>query len=505
MKAAPGALPNAATSNNRNFVNRSKLWQICFFALNNTATNLYAFAMGFSAYYATGIAGLLVVVVSTLGTATRIFDGFTDPVIGYVIDKTKSRIGKFRPFMLLGNLILAITVLLMFNITHILPTEWRLPFFIAINAVYIIGYTFQTACTKAAQTVLTNDPKQRPVFVAFDASYNTLLFVGGQYFIASILVPKHGGFNLGFFAELNTIVIITSAIFTILAVIGIWNKDRLEYYGFAEKNAKVSIKDYWPVIRRNRPLQMLIVAASTDKLAASVIRQPVVPVIFFGLIIGDYALSGTISLVIVLPTLLLTFFGIGLARKRGLKLSFVAATWGALATYALLMAVVIFGTPQDISLSNLGFMTLAFLVLYTLGNAFMGVTGNMVIPMIADATDYELHLTGRYAPGMIGTLFSFVDKIISSFGITIVGIFLAAIGFKNAFPEVDTPLTTSLYAIGLFFMFGIPILGWIASIVAMKFYKLDHRKMEQIQSEIAEVKQALADKNEISIPDRPKS
>lgn len=500
MKAAPDHVSNTATIQPRNFVNRSKLWQICFFALNNTATNLYAFAMGFSAYYATGVAGLLVVVISTLGTAMRIFDGITDPIIGYLIDKTKSRIGKFRPFMILGNVILAITVLIMFNVTHTLPPEWRLPFFILINAVYIIGYTFQTACTKAAQTVLTNDPKQRPVFVAFDASYNTLLFVGGQYFIASVLVPKHGGFNLGFFAELNTIVILASAVFTVLAVIGIWNKDRLEFYGFAEKNAKLSLKDYWPVIRRNRPLQMLIVAASTDKLAASVIRQPVVPVIFFGLIIGDYALSGTVSLVTVLPTLLLTFVGIGLARKRGLKMSFVAATWGALLTYALLLALIVVGTPQHISLSNLGFMTLAFLVLYTLGNAFMGVTGNMVIPMIADATDYELHMTGRYAPGMIGTIFSFVDKIISSFGITIVGVFLAMIGFKSAFPEVDTPLTTGLYVIGLFFMFGAPMLGWIASIVAMKFYKLDHRKMEQIQSEIAEVKQVLVDKNEISVP-----
>ncbi|WP_226529767.1 MFS transporter [Metabacillus niabensis] len=500
MNATSDTLTNHSLASENNFVNRSKLWQIGFFALNNTATNLYAFAMGFVSYYATGIAGMLVVVISTLLTATRIFDGITDPIIGYVIDKTESKIGKFRPFMILGNIILAITVLLMFNITHLLSSEWRLPFFVAINAIYIIGYTFQTACTKAAQTVLTNDPKQRPLFVAFDASYNTILFVGGQYFIASILVPKHGGFNSEFFTELNTIVIVSSAIFTLLAVIGIWKKDRLEFFGFAEKNVKVSIKDYWPVIKRNRPLQMLIVAASTDKLAAAVIRQPVVPVMFFGLIIGDYALSGTISLVTVLPTLLLTFIGIGLARKSGLKMSFVAATWGAVITYALLLVIIITGVPQEISLSNLGYMTVAFLVLYTLGNAFMGVTGNMVIPMIADATDYELHITGRYIPGMLGTIFSFVDKVISSFGVTIVGILLALIGFKNAFPEVDTPLTASLYWMGLFFMFGIPILGWIASIIAMKFYELDDKRMAEIQDEIAGVKQILVDKNEISLP-----
>lgn len=495
------AVSNRTAEPSRNqFVNRSKLWQIGFFALNNTATNLYMFAMGFISYYATGIAGLTVVIISTLLTAMRIFDGITDPIIGYFIDKTESKFGKFRPFMILGNVILAVTVLLMFNITHALPEAWRLPFFILIYAVHIVGYTFQTACTKAAQTVLTNDPKQRPVFSAFDATFNTILFVGGQFLIASVLVPKHGGFTAGFFAEFNTIAIIASAVFTILAVIGIWEKDRLEYFGFAEKNVKTTFKDYWPVIRRNRPLQMLVIAAATDKLAGQVIRQPVVPVLFFGLIMGDYALSGTISLITVGPTLLLTFIGIGVARSRGLKMSFVGATWGALITYALLFLLLVIGTPTDISLSNWGFMTIAFLLLYILGNSFMGVTGNMVIPMIADTTDYESHITGRYIPGMIGTIFSFVDKLISSLATTIVGLILAVIGFKTAFPEVDTPLTPGLFWVGLFFMLGIPMLGWIASIIAMKFYELDDKRMAEIQEEIAGVKQILVDKKEISIP-----
>lgn len=486
------------------FAIRSKLWQIGFFAFNNSATNLYAFTMSFLAYYATGIAGLLVVVVTTVATATRIFDGFTDPVIGYLIDKTESRFGKFRPFMLLGNVILAISALLLFNVTDILPEAYRLPFFILINVIYIIGYTFQTACTRAAQTVLTNDPKQRPMFTAFDASYNTIIFIGGQYLVASVLVPLYGGFNEQFFSTLLTIVVIGSAIATILAIIGIWEKDRIQYYGFAEKNVKISMKDYWPVIRRNRPLQMLIVAASTDKLANSVIRQPVVPVIFFGLIIGDYALSGTISIVSVVPTLLLTFVGIGLARKTGLKSAFVKSTFGALVTYAVLLVILLMGNPENISLSYFGFMTISFLVLYTLGNAFMGVTNNLIIPMIADATDYELHITGRYVPGMLGTIFSFVDKLISSLGGAIVGFLLAMIGFKNAFPEVDTPLTPTLFWTGLLFMIGIPMISWIISLIAMKFYELSDKRMEEIQTEIASVKQILVDKNEVSLEKQTK-
>jgi Na+/melibiose symporter-like transporter len=127
----------------------AKPWQIGFFALNNTATNLYMFAFMFVMYYATGIAGLVVVAVSSIMTAMRIWDGITDPIIGYWIDRTESRFGKFRPFMFFGNIILAITTIILFATTHLIPKDFRLLYFIAIYALYIIGYTFQTACTKA--------------------------------------------------------------------------------------------------------------------------------------------------------------------------------------------------------------------------------------------------------------------------------------------------------------------------------------------------------------------
>ena len=88
-------------------LNRAHLWQIALFSLNNTSTNLYLAMMGYVSYYANGIAGLSVVVISFILTGMRIFDGVTDPVIGYVIDKTNGRFGKFRPFMISGYVLLA--------------------------------------------------------------------------------------------------------------------------------------------------------------------------------------------------------------------------------------------------------------------------------------------------------------------------------------------------------------------------------------------------------------
>ena len=54
--------------------------------------------------------------------------------------------------------------------------------------------------------------------------------------------------------------------------------------------------------------------------------------------------------------------------------------------------------------------------------------------MIADCTDYETYKTGKYVPGMMGTLFSFVDKLISSLATSVVSLAVAAIGYTTTLP-----------------------------------------------------------------------
>ena len=63
----------------------AKQWEIAFFSLNNSATNLFLFAFGFLTYYATGIAGFATLLVSNLLGAARLFDGIIDPTIGVVM------------------------------------------------------------------------------------------------------------------------------------------------------------------------------------------------------------------------------------------------------------------------------------------------------------------------------------------------------------------------------------------------------------------------------------
>ncbi|MGJ9383539.1 MFS transporter [Salipaludibacillus sp. CF4.18] len=474
----------------------AKIWQIAFFALNNTATNLFLFAIGFVTYYATGIVGLSVMIISTILTLMRVFDAFTDPIIGFIIDRTETKFGKFRPIMLIGNIILLISFLVMYNVTHLVPEAMQLPFFIGIYALYIIGYTLQTTVTRAAQTVLTNHPKQRPLFTIFDSVYNISLFTGGQIYISSYLVSKHGDFSTSLFTELSLVVVILAFVFTILAILAIKSKDRHKYYGLAEIGVKVRFRDYWPVLKRNRPLQMLVIAASTDKLAGQVMNQQVAMVMLFGIILGDFALSGTISLIAIVPSFLITYLGVVYARKNGLKRSLVHFSWLGVIAFGILVGLFTFGDPQNMTLDNIGIMTILFILLFSIGRGVSTFTPSIVIPMIADVSDYETHRTGRYVPGMIGALFSFIDKAVSSLAPAIVGGLVAIIGYRDEFPQLGESPTTDLFAMTMIIFFGIPISMWLISIIAMRFYTLDGKRMEVIQEEMAAVKNQIYDAKE---------
>ena len=91
-------------------MNRAKLYQLILFPMNNGATNVYyILTLNFIAYYANGVLGLLLIFATTMVTVMRLFDAVTDPIIGALIDRTSTKFGKFRPFMVLGNVIMIVS------------------------------------------------------------------------------------------------------------------------------------------------------------------------------------------------------------------------------------------------------------------------------------------------------------------------------------------------------------------------------------------------------------
>ena len=217
-------------------VNRAKPYQLMLFPLNNGATNVYyVLVLSYIATFGSKVLALSMIFASVMVTGMRLFDAITDPIIGALMDRTNGKFGKFRPFMVIGNLIMAVSILVLYCLTPLIPAsmEWaRYVAFVALYAIWVIGYTFQTSCTRSGQTVLTNDPKQRPLFTIFN-TVGSLLGMGAMQFFAPILAKNYeGGYaSAGFFRTLAPVGIVISIALTILAVIGIWEKDQPKYFG----------------------------------------------------------------------------------------------------------------------------------------------------------------------------------------------------------------------------------------------------------------------------------
>lgn len=483
-----------------NGIHRVPLWRIGGFALNNTATNLYLVLMGYVSIYLGGFVGMATILASSFSTVMRLWDGVTDPFIGFLVDKTTTKFGKNRPFMVIGNIILLVTSFILFHVTHLLPENpvLRSAFFIVVSCVYYIGYTFQCVVTKSAQSCLTNDPKQRPLFAVFDAAYNTILFTG-MTALAAYVSKQHGNtfFTTEFFHGMWVPVAILSAVFTVIAVFSIAPKDRVEFFGTG-KPVKVGLKDYWETLKHNRAIQMLVVSASTDKLAMQA-KTTSVTAVMFGVLAGEFALSAIIQGATSVPVVILTILVIGgLATTLGQRKGMIIGSVGGIITSLMLAALWLFGDPTSMWNPTggkdgagglaIGFFAIALILLTIINGAFNNLAGNIVIPMTADCADYEVYRSGRYVPGMMGTLFSFVDKMISSLAPLIAGIVFAAVGFADKLPDQSAPYSEPLKYATIFLAYGLIVLGQVANLIAMKFYPLTKEKMEEIRGEIDRIK-----------------
>ena len=93
-------------------LNRAKTYQLVLFPLNNGATNVYyVLVLSYIATFGSKVLALSMLFASVMVTGMRLFDAITDPIIGALMDRTNGKFGKFRPFMVIGNLIMAASIL----------------------------------------------------------------------------------------------------------------------------------------------------------------------------------------------------------------------------------------------------------------------------------------------------------------------------------------------------------------------------------------------------------
>ena len=482
-------------SQNSSAVNRAKPYQLVLFPLNNGATNVYyVLVLSYIATFGSKVLALSMIFASVMVTGMRLFDAVTDPIIGALMDRTNGKFGKFRPFMVIGNLIMAVSILVLYCLTPLIPDTmmWaRYAVFVALYAVWVIGYTFQTSCTRSGQTVLTNDPKQRPLFTIFN-TVGSLLGMGAMQFFAPLLAKQfEGGYaSAGFFRTLAPVGVVISLVLTCLAVIGIWEKDQPKYFGIGGSTEKVKISQYIRIIKENTPMQRLMVAGAGCKLALSIATNTTVLCMLYGCMMGNY--DGlylpmmVLGYVFSVPFFLLT---VRTSQKHGQKASLMKYVSVALACYVgVFVLLMLWGKGDGFTLSILGENGLALNLYTVLFIAFFGIgygayyaTADMPIPMVADCSDYETYRSGNYIPGIMGTLFSLVDKLVSSLSATVVGIAVSFVGLQSLPTQYD-PYAPGMNVVVIVLFCVIPMVAWAATLIAMKGYALTGEKMKEIQA-----------------------
>ena len=489
-----------------NGMNRAKFYQLALFPMNNGATNVYfVLILSYIASFGSNVLGLVAVFASVMVTGMRVFDAITDPIIGALMDKTNTKFGKFRPFMVIGNLIMAVAVILLYMVTPLIPDTmmWaRYAAYVLLYAIWVIGYTFQTSVTRAAQPVLTNDPKQRPLFTIFN-TVGSLAGMGLMQAIGPIIAGDGlvGDYNAQWYAIMTPIGICVSILLTVLAIIGIWEKDNEKYFGIGGQQEAVKISEYIGIIKANKPLQRLMVAGGGCKLALGIATNMTVLIMLYSCMMGNYdnlyLPMMVVGYIFAAPFFVLT---VRTSQKHGQKKSLITYVRLALICYVGVLALLMLWQPGNSAAMltlwnaggiNINLYTIAFILLFGIGYGAYYATADMPIPMVADCADYEIYRSGKFIPGIMGTLFSLVDKLVSSLSATVVSIALLFIGI-DFLPLKETPYAPGMNWVVIVCFCIIPMAAWALSLLAMKNYELDGQRLRTIQAVNAARKNAIA-------------
>ena len=477
---------------------RIPTWQIAVGQLHSGCAMAFYVLMGMMSYLGDVGYGIATAAIGVILTATRVFDGVIDPLLAVWIDKFNSKYGKMRIMLLIGFVIRALAALMLF--VWFSGKTKSVVLFIAMYLLYIVGNSIYDIIGNMAPAVMTNDPKQRPTIQVWTTVYNYLFPMALNMVSTAVLLPMFGGeYNAAFLAAMCWFTVIFSLVMTVIACIGLTPVDKPENFaGIAASSDedKVSMKDMLKFLKDNKPFRQYIYAAVSDKLAQNVGSQAIITTMMFGILIGNMMFGTILTVISMLPSIIFAMFGAKYAGKHGSKRATITWTWVAMIVTAVSFAFCAFVDMRQINILGEGgniVIAAIFLVLLLAGNGSKMCVTTANGAMRADIVDYEMDRSGKYLPAVVTATYNFIDQLVTSLGATIATFSVAAIGYVDSLPQPTDAATPAIKWMALALYFGLPILGWICTIFAMKSYHLDKAEMVNVQKRIADKKAELSE------------
>lgn len=445
-----------------------------------TLITLISYAANVNYGVAMGVAGIIL-------TGARVFDGIVNPAIALVMDRINPRHGKIRLFMCVGWLISALAVLALYTWS----AQGGAVLFALVYALYIVGNATTDIACNMAPNIITNDPKQRPMVGVIGTIFAYLVPIVLTLVITLGILPRFGNeYTSSMLATCALAYLPLSFVFLVLSMVGVAKVDTAENYrrvaGAAEP---VDVHDMMSLLRGNKPFQMYLLSCVSSKLSQQTMSQAIVSTLVFGILIGNIGLSTIVTAVTSLPSIIFAVLAGKLAGKYGSRtIAIVSMIVGSVLS---IVAIIYCYSIDMLSISqSMVPMVIFFGLLFLINAAKMAIT-TADTAMRSDVVDYELSRSGKYLPGVVTATYNFIDQFISSLGTTIAAVGVSLIGYVNTAPQPTDAPTPEIKAMGLFLYFGIPLLGWIIGLVAMKFYTLTRVKMIEVQKDINERKAEL--------------
>lgn len=466
---------------------RAKTWQIILVACNALVGMSVYNLIGMASYSASVGYGITTAVVGVILTCTRILDGVTDPLVAFLYDKVDTRFGKLRVLLVSGFVIEAAALWTMFDFMSSKGFGWAV--FTLLYVIYVVGYTITNMTAQTFAAIMTNDPKQRPVIGVWGTAFNYLVPMVLSIVLNMVLLPMYGGeYNQGFLSAAVRVTIVTGALGILLVCIGISAYDKPEYYGGVGRQEKLKVKDIISVLKGNKPLQCYIAAQASDKIAQQTASQAVITTMLSGIIIGNMGLGSMLSVIGMAPSIIFAVIGARYAGKYGSKNAIVTWTKICMGVAAVMFLFFVVIEPSTIAVMG---PTMILYVVFTLAlNGSKMCVTTAASSFMADIIDYELDRSGKYVPAVVTGTYSLIDKLISSFSALIATGAVALIGYKSTVPQPGEPATAAIFWMTMAIYFGMPMLGWAVTLIAMKYCTLDREEMVNVQKRIEEKKAA---------------
>ena len=428
------------------------------YGLGDTASNIiFQTVMMFLMLYYTDVVGLSPAVVGTMFLVVRIFDAITDPLMGNIADKTHTKWGHFRPYLLWLALPFAIISVLAFTTPELEGTN-KIIYAFTTYTLLMVAYTAINIPYCALGGVITADAKERVTV----QSYRFVFGMLGGVIVAACTMPMVEYFGQGDNAKgyQYTMTAMSALGFVLFLLCFAGTKERIEQPKSQSISFAASAKSLW----QNDQWRVLCLAALF--LLTGQVLKFTLAVYYVKYFLGREDLITSFMTLGVLASMV----GCAVAQPLAKRVCKIKAYIGLQVIAGSICALSYFIQHDQLVLAFAAFILWKF---------FLDMATPLLWAKMADTIDYGHDKTGVRITGLVYSGVIFFIKMGVALGGAIAGWLLAYYGYQADVEQTDATQHGILLSFTILPAFGSFFVAFI-----MKKYTLTNEKLEKIQNKL---------------------